>query len=329
MPIQAQEHQQQRDTDMPIFKLDKRDDHIENGILIPAKKTSIELESHLEAWLENSPWAITQEPLLIIGRQTPALQEESKTIFPDLIGIDKNGNLVIIELKKGKTPRDVVAQLLEYAAWANELSEESIRDIASDYFAKISAKEDMDTQFRETFELDETPPLNRTLRLFIAAEEIDPSVAKVSRFLRQVHSVDINCIKFSIYQTESGEILVSSEPYVGLEEMVSQKKPSSPQRWSGDKTVSQVVWEAVLEFTNQDKTKTFSPKEITQIILNKYPTFNKGSINCQLIADCVNHTSRHHYSGGKNRYWWIQEGKYRLYDPDRDTDESVQQPKIM
>jgi len=70
---------------MPIFKLKKRNDDIENGVLIPAEKTSIELEKHLESWLENSPWAIAQEPLLIIGRQTSASQEESETIFPDLL----------------------------------------------------------------------------------------------------------------------------------------------------------------------------------------------------------------------------------------------------
>jgi len=306
---------------MPIFKLKKRNNNVENGVLIPAEKTSIELEKHLEGWLENSPWAIAQEPLLIIGRQTSASQEESETIFPDLLGLDKDGNLVIIELKKGKTPRDVVAQILEYAAWANDLSEENIRDIASNYFAKIGIEEDIETQFLETFEVDEIPPLNRMLRLFIAAEEIAPSVAKVSRFLRQVHGVDINCIKFAIYQTESGEILVSSESYVGLEDMVSQKRTSSAQRWSGDKPVKQVVWEAVLEFTKQDKTKIFSPKDITQIILQKYPTFNRSTIGCQIIADCVNHTSRHHYPGGEDRYWWIEKGKYRLYDPNEDKKE--------
>ncbi len=303
---------------MPIFKLKKRNNNIENGILIPAEKTSIELERHLECWLENSPWAIAQEPLLIIGRQTLASQEKSETIFPDLLGIDKDGNLVIIELKKGKTPRDVVAQILEYAAWANDLSEENVRDIASNYFAKIGIEEDIETQFLETFEVDEIPSLNSMLRLFIAAEEIAPSIARVSRFLRQAHGIDINCIKFAIYQTESGEILVSSESYVGLEDMISKKKSSAAQRWSGEKPVKQVVWEAVIEFTNKDKTKVFSPKDIAQIILKKYPTFNKSTIGCQIIADCVNHTSRHHYPGGEDRYWWIEKGKYRLFDTSRD-----------
>jgi len=118
---------------MPIFKLKKEDDSIENAMLVPASKTNLELEKHLEGWLENSPWAIAQEPLLIIGRQTTALTDEYGLIFPDLLGIDKEGNLVIIELKKGRTPREVIAQLLEYAAWANDLSDDRIREIAESY----------------------------------------------------------------------------------------------------------------------------------------------------------------------------------------------------
>ena len=129
---------------MPIFKLKKEKNSIENAILIPAKKTSLELEKHLESWLENSPWAVAQEPLLIIGRQTSAFQEEYGTIFPDLLGIDKEGNLVIIELKKGRTPREVIAQLLEYAAWANDLSDEKIHEIATSYFKIINSEKEID-----------------------------------------------------------------------------------------------------------------------------------------------------------------------------------------
>jgi len=304
---------------MPIFKLINENNNIENAALVPAAKTNLELEKHLECWLENSPWAVAQEPLLIIGRQTSASTEEYGTIFPDLLGIDKEGNLVIIELKKGRTPREVIAQLLEYAAWANDLSDEKIHDIADNYINSINSDKKMESLFLETFETDEIPSLNQRLRLFIAAEEITPSVAKVCRFLRQIHGVDVNCVQFNIFQTESGEILVNSESIVGLEDAVAPKKTASAQRWSGEKPVKQVVWEAIQKYTNGDKDKIFTPKEITKIILEKYPHFNKSTVGCQIIADSVNHTSRHHYPGGEDRYWWKEKGKYRLFDPSTDS----------
>ena len=89
---------------MAIFIL-KKNDNPRNAELVIAKKTDIELESHLESWLENNPWALVEgEPILWIGRQTSADVEES-TIFPDLLGVDSEGNLVIVELKRSRAPR--------------------------------------------------------------------------------------------------------------------------------------------------------------------------------------------------------------------------------
>ena len=94
---------------MAIFRLNIEKDNLHSAELIIAKETDIELESYLESWLENSPWALVEgESILWIGRQTSAHVEES-TIFPDLLGLDSEGNLVIVELKRGKDPREVVA----------------------------------------------------------------------------------------------------------------------------------------------------------------------------------------------------------------------------
>lgn len=301
---------------MPIFKLKNEIDNIESAILVPAAKTTLEMEAHLECWLENSPWAIAQEPLLIIGRQTSAYQEEASTIFPDLLGLDKDGNIVVIELKKGRTPREVIAQLLEYAAWANDLSDEKINDIFTHYNGAENEKA-LEKLFVETFETDDFPSLNQRLRLFIAAEEITPTVSKVCRFLRQVHGVDVTCLQFNVFQTEAGDVLVNSEAIVGLEDIVSPKKVVT-QRWGGEKSAKQIVRENVDEFLGGDKNKVFTPKDISQLILKKYPSFNKTTVGCQITSDSVNHTSRHHYPGGEDLYWWLEKGKYRLYNHEKD-----------
>ena len=68
---------------MHIFRL-------EGDKLIIAQETNVELEQHLENWLENSPRALTQELLLWIGRQTSASIGEG-AIFPDLLGVDAEG----------------------------------------------------------------------------------------------------------------------------------------------------------------------------------------------------------------------------------------------
>ena len=306
---------------MAIFRLKVEDDNLRNAELVIAKETDIELESHLESWLENSPWALVQEePILWIGRQTSANVEES-TIFPDLLGVDSEGNLVIVELKRSKAPREVVAQLLEYAAWAKELSDEEIHRITEAYFQTVEKERTLRDAFIEMFE-DEMSALNRKLRLFVVAEEIPSTVLRVCRFLRTSHDMDINCLAVSTFQTESGEVLVNTEAKVGDEDIVASKaarrNASSISRWSGDKPAREAVLEAVQELTGKDTNVEFAPKEVSMLILKKYPDFKADTVRGQLIAGCPNHASYHHHPGNHKHYWRIRSGIYRLYNPERD-----------
>lgn len=305
---------------MAIFRLEVEDDNLHNAELIIAKETDIELESYLESWLENSPWALVEgEPILWIGRQTSANVEES-TIFPDLLGLDSEGNLVIVELKRSKAPRDVVAQLLEYAVWAEELSDGQIHGLAETYFQNIKNETTFQDAFSEMFE-NELPTLNRRLRLFVVAEEIPGAVLRVCRFLRTSHGMDINCLAVSTFQTESGEKLVNTEAKVGQEDVVAPKSASQNasqiMRGSGE-PVRDVVFKAVQELTGGDINVEFAPKQVTTHILKKYPDFKVSNVGTELTAGSPNHSSYHHHSGNHKYYWWINSGIYRLYNPESD-----------
>ena len=55
--------------------------------------------------------------LVIIGRQV-------QTSFGgriDLLALNRDASCVVLELKRGRTPREAVAQILEYAAWIKDL----------------------------------------------------------------------------------------------------------------------------------------------------------------------------------------------------------------
>ena len=316
---------------MPIFRLEKsEEDDMSKAELVIAQETNLELEKHLEHWLENSPrQTLVREDFLWIGRQTSIIDEDSSTIFSDLLGVDSEGNFVIAELKKGRTPRNVVAQLLDYAAWADRLSEPEIRETAETYFEtrdEFKGKT-FDEAFREVFDLpetDEIPPLNGRLRLFIAAEEIPARVAHVCRFLRTSHGMDINCIAVSVFQTESGEVIVSTETIVGDEDFAAPKiqqreRPSSPPRPPSDHPVDQVTWEAVQEFTKGDPNALFTLKDIERKLSEKYPDLAESSSPRNRIrGSCVNFGKRHTYPIGENRYWLVKRGVYRLYDSKKD-----------
>ncbi len=74
------------------------------------ERDKLNLEGRLEKWLETDISMISNE-LLVIGRQV-------QTVFGgiiDILCLDNNGDVVIVELKRDKTPRDITAQVLDYA----------------------------------------------------------------------------------------------------------------------------------------------------------------------------------------------------------------------
>lgn len=316
---------------MAIFRLERSEgDDMSKAELIMAEETNLELERHLEDWLENSPHALVEnESILWIGRQTSA-KDEDGTIYSDLFGVDFQGNLVIAELKKGRTPRDIIAQILDYAAWAVGLSEPQIREIAEDYFETrgVFQGKTFDNAFREVFDIpetDELPRLNEGLRLFIVAEEIPSRVARVCRFLRTSHGINVSCIDVSILETKSGEVVVSTEATVGDEDFAApktqqQERPSSPPRPPSDRPIEDIILEAVQQFTKGDLNAIFTLKEIEQILLEKHPDLAKSDkVRNRIRGSSVDFEKRHTYSPiGPDTYQWVSRGKYRLYDSERD-----------
>ena len=71
------------------------------------------LEKDLEDWVEHNPSILGGDRVLIIATQK-SIPGVGRL---DLLGIDQSGSLVIIELKRYSTPRDAVAQALDYASW--------------------------------------------------------------------------------------------------------------------------------------------------------------------------------------------------------------------
>ena len=84
-------------------------------------------ETEVESWIFDGAPEILGEDIALIGRQVKA---GGGTL--DLIGIDGDGNVVIVELKRDKVPRDAVAQAIDYASdvasWDTEQLDEICRE---------------------------------------------------------------------------------------------------------------------------------------------------------------------------------------------------------
>lgn len=167
-------------------------------------------EAMLEDWLENNPDGIVGDSkLLIIGRQ---VQTNLGGII-DLLALDQWGDLVILELKRGRTPRETIAQALEYAAYAAQLDYMQIETLAREYQDDDGLS--LAEAHRHYFALgaEEGVSFNKNQRIVIVGETITPEIRETAGFLND-KGLRVTCLEFSFFRTEDGKRLLSGDTVV-------------------------------------------------------------------------------------------------------------------
>ena len=81
------------------------------------------------------------------------------------------GNTVVVELKRGKTNRETIAQILEYASFVENLDYSQLNDIFQDYYGEESSLKDYHQQYFQS-ESDEKISFNKSTRLIIVAQKV-------------------------------------------------------------------------------------------------------------------------------------------------------------
>jgi len=170
-------------------------------------------EQTLESWLESNPDSIVEDgTLLIIGRQVST----NLNSFIDLLAFDREGSTTVIELKRDRTPREAIAQALEYASFIETLDYEELRQILRKYTGNEG--ENLAEYHRAYFKLEDTESVsfNKNQRIVIVGGNITPEIRQTAMFLRR-KGLLVTCSEFKYFKTETGETLLSSDIVVGRE----------------------------------------------------------------------------------------------------------------
>src|SRR5918997_1912975 len=124
-------------------------------------------ESKLENVLDEDI-GVLEPSLMVIGRQVPTAFGK----FIDILAIDGEGDLTVVELKRDRTPREVVAQVLDYASWVQDLTYEHVTAI----YAEQYPGQHFEQAFADRFgAVDPPESLNEDHRLVVVASELDNS----------------------------------------------------------------------------------------------------------------------------------------------------------
>ncbi|HIQ22732.1 MAG TPA: DUF91 domain-containing protein [Planctomycetes bacterium] len=198
--------------------------------------SAMETEKRLEDVLAKD-LSILDPELLLIGRQVPTAYGK----FIDLLAMDREGNLNVIELKRNKTPREVVAQVLDYGSWVRNLEDDDIAAIFDTYKRKYHPEDgttSLDEAFCKYFGVEEMPEaINESHELIVVAAELDHSTERIINYLTEF-GVAINAVFFRFFKDGESEYLSRAwliEPD-RVEENVIGRREKRP--WNGEFYVS-------------------------------------------------------------------------------------------
>ncbi len=160
--------------------------------------TKLANEKELEEMIKSAPGILSDQWMLIGQQETTEFGGRI-----DLLAIAPDASLVLIELKRDRTPREIVAQALDYASWVEQLSAERIAEI----YRRFSGGENLNAAFKAHYgaQLDEES-LNASHQIVLVAAELDDSTERIINYL-SARDIAINVLFFQVFEDGSKKLL--------------------------------------------------------------------------------------------------------------------------
>ncbi len=201
----------------------------------PLPATTLLNEQQLEDMIVTTPEILSGEWMLI-GRQ----EQTGLGGRIDLLAIAPDASLVLIELKRNRTPREIVAQALDYASWVEHLTADKIAQI----YQRYSKGRTLDAAFKLHFgaTLDEET-LNSAHQIILVAAELDDSTERIITYLN-ARDIAINVLFFQVFQHGADQLLSRAwlidpgETQANVAATVKVKGEREREPWIGEYYVS-------------------------------------------------------------------------------------------
>ena len=197
---------------MPIFQIDN------NSIQPIASATFPDLRllerQNLQRLLKSRIDVISPDTLLV-AEEFSEWEDSNRSI--DLLGIDKEANLVVIELKRTSDGGHAELQAIRYAAMIAKLTFEKLVTIFGDYLRKNDIDEDpADLLLNFLGDKPDEDKFGQEVRIVLASggfsKELTTSVLWLNEF-----DLDIRCVRMQPYDN-SGQILLDVQTIIPMPE---------------------------------------------------------------------------------------------------------------
>lgn len=196
----------------------------------PLAEARLPSERVLEDMIVAAPRILSDEWMLI-GRQ----ERTGNGGIIDLLAIAPDGALILIELKRDRTPREVVAQAIDYACWVEALEADAIAAIYGRFKPNGNLANDFQTRFGQPLDEDQ---LNQNHEIVIVATQLDGSSERIVEYLNQ-RGIPINVLCFQIFEHGEQQLLSRAwllDPVETQASVATQPKRGARERepWNGE-----------------------------------------------------------------------------------------------
>ena len=193
-----------------MYKVD-----LENKKLIKLERTTFYIHKlkeryDIQEWVEKNP-EIIEDDLLIIGKEVPLPSD----IRIDLLAIDKKSNLVVIELKRDDSGRNLDWQAIKYASYCSNFTPSDIFRQFAEYLG--TNEDEAETKIEEFIDNENFEELNAHQRIILISKDFHSDVVSAVLWLRDF-GIDVSCIRFTPYLDQGGNLFISPTKIIPLPE---------------------------------------------------------------------------------------------------------------
>ena len=219
---------------------------LENGKPKRLKEGSIQLEQNLENWIVSDP-NFLREGLTIIGRQFVVSGGKI-----DLLALDPNGRIIIIEIKRGMLRRKTIAQIIDYAASIDLMSEDELKNKVNDYLQSQNLS--IEEVFNNINIDDVFNKETRDILLFVVGSTKEPGLERMIEYLSDKYNMPISTITFDIFSQENGNKIIAreiSEPFENLASVSNNNAFEELEKYAKEVNTFKVI-ESLINFSNNN-----------------------------------------------------------------------------
>lgn len=195
--------------------------NISTKTLTPLDRTTFTIEGLQERYdlqeaIKNNI-AILAPDCLVIAEEFSDWEDSRRRI--DILAIDKQANLVVIELKRDEFGAHMELQALRYAAMISTMSFSKACEYYQDYLSKNGFEVDAKEGILDFVELQDTELVDfgKDVRIILASAGFSKELTTTAIWLRD-KGVDISCVKLTPYNFK-GDVLINAEQIIPVPEL--------------------------------------------------------------------------------------------------------------